>query len=593
MRRFLLSLLCVVALLGTQHSEAAIPTKGAIARFTFNTNGASTVGGHYLTDVSEYEQQKGTKCSPSNLSKYIKDGALAVGYDSPHQLRMMPKNHLLAKTQSTVLVRFKLSENHSYVVLFFDGNSYYKCGIDKNCKVRYNCANNKKADKRYDKEYKIDLGIKKGEWTTLVVSFDTTTNKVTFSANGMTQVLDNPAINDEFKDLYITNQYLRFTLASEATKMENRRDPTLLSYVDEFVIYNRVFTPAELISAVGVDGVVAEIDTPLESPEMKIMWPVTAFQMVCAVLIVLLVLARSKNKLPHIVPLARSRDDAQVMEHLKEVYKYWWYDIEYTGALPKEYTSLSYPEKRKELNKSLKEYKKAVAIGTADPEILAAMNLFADVYNSATRFVFEGKWWMFTLPVACVYVREMITLFMEGLGMGGIMPADYVNLPEGTIDQFIYFSHYYLPTVIFSVVVFYVSCYAQRYHSVKGEKILEYDFKPQSIKYWLFVPLGAVALGVLPGLGFIPLLLSCAGILVLGMAGGNLREERVKTTYSDGSTKTHSQIEAGSLGGAMAMIIMAIIAVLVVWLASSIVIYVYHVAFLYCVFKNHFIRKFW
>ncbi|MFI3318225.1 MAG: hypothetical protein SNH88_03455 [Rikenellaceae bacterium] len=594
MKLYLLLLSCALALPLSASAGSKYPTQGVVAQFSFDTDGLSSVGDYYFVDGYIPAERAATlQEKKADLNRFLVDGAFASNYYAgPTHIEIMPKDLLFCQPQVTFLVRLKLAEKFAHSTLFMSGTTKYHCKIaggapTDNCKVVYSCAINKEADKRYFKDYRIDLGIKRGEWTTLIVSFDATKSEVRFTANGRTETLYDPGINEKYKNSSKEiNQYLRFDV--NKGDIEDDKDPALMSYVDDVVIYNRILTDDELIAIAGVDGKLVTVKTPTEKPRMVIIWQITLFQMVCAVLIVLLIFYTSAKRLWH-TSVSERGDDVKAYEHLKNAFSYWGFDADAMGGLPLSYDELSYPEKRKYLNRSLKEYRKALSAGAQDEKIVEAMNLFADVHNSATRFIFDCKWWVFAAPVFAVYFKEMLANFLAGIGLDMTM-SSYVNLPEGVIDQFLYFSHYYLPTVLFSAIVVYVSCYTQRFHNVKGTCIVDSDFTSQSIKDRYLRPAGWILVGMAPGLGMIPLALTLVGIFFAVKAGGSIETTRVTTVYSDGSRSSEDQ---GDFSGAAVMIFLAAAIFLAMWLAAAFVIYLFHVVFIFYVFRNHVIRKFW
>ncbi len=603
MKRLFLLLFAALALSPASFA-ATYPTKGIIARFTFDYDGRSTVGNSFLTDVSPYEEAKWREAKSSDLKRYVKGGNLVCHYENPSSgLGLKPKGLISSSEKITYVARFKLSPKHRQLYLFQDGASRYMCAISKDCKIYYDCAKDKKADKRYNINYVIDLGFKPNEWTTFVATIDATTGDMSFAANGFIQTMNNPAITTEFKDISKTiNQHLRFSYDRKSNEEVDPADKNFESLIDEIIFYNRILTTSEITAIAGVGGELKTLEPTFEEPEYQVTWWLVAFQLVSALFIFWLLFMSRCSKLKHIdaermrkaMKGNRSEQEAEqlAIPLLHSMFRNWNYhvDIESVDDLPTEMSELCFPDKRKYLNKSYRDYKKILATGTTNPQIIESLNMFIDIYNNATEFIFAGKWWMFSLPVLSVYVREMINNFMIGIGLN-IIRTEYASLPEGTIDQFLYFTEYYLPGVLVAAVVFYASCYAQRFHYVKGCTIERLG--KQSIKEWLFIPLGAILLGMLPGLGIIPMLLALLGFSFLGKAASTLKSQTIKTTYSDGSVKTSSGLDGGSLASAGMILIGLAVALFAIWLASSVVIGVFHVAFLYLLVRNHLFRKLW
>ncbi len=588
MKKILL-LLCAAALTISAIAKTNYPQEGKIAHFTFDKSGVSSIGNYYFSDKS---RSSGVNTSRSDLNKYIENGSFIVEREYPMNVTLEPINDIFANPKVTFVVRFKLPEKESFFNLFYSYSRQYRCKIDKECKIHYISTKRKDADHRYTDEHIFDLGIKKGEWTTLAISFDVTTSKVSFAANGMTNTIDNPGLNAKFANsTEAINIYFGLQVPDEnhvTGEERGHKEKEALAYIDEVIVYDRLLSSEETALIAGVNGKLDEVESEVRKAKMNIIWQLTVFQMLCAVLIILYLIKTSKRRLDYQSISEQSDEELTVYNELKEAFSYWGFDCDAMGGLPLSHNELTYPQKRKYLNKSLACYRRAAKLGSSNQGFVDAMNIYVDAHNSSTRYIFNCKWWVFSLPVFAVYFKEMLSNSLSGIGID-ITQTDFVNLPDGIINQFLYFTHYYLPTVLFSAIVCYFACYGERYHSVRGKAVDDSAFVPQSMKERVYRPILWILIGMAPGLGFLPLIFTIAGLYFLGRSGEHIETYTKKTTFSGGGSMTESIADPS---GAAMYLFLLLGVILAVWLAAAAITYIFHFAFLYFFIKNHVVRKF-
>ncbi len=226
MKKLLVILLCCTML--SLSAQTSYPSGGVFVQCDFNKSIKDSKG--MLTFIN----------MPDSVRTFVPgadetaNSALRFGYGGDRGLTKL-KEPFAAIPQSSLVITLKINKllNEKDHSIFF--SSLREVVVNGEGKLRTKVQRSKKSDKK--DVFDFDLGIKPGEWVTIVAMWDNKTEKVTYWANGKYCEVNNVRLSE-----YIPND-------------QYSQSVSLMGYcegdVDEFMLYNRHLTETEIQALCG------------------------------------------------------------------------------------------------------------------------------------------------------------------------------------------------------------------------------------------------------------------------------------------------------------------------------------------------------
>lgn len=275
-----------------------------------------------------------------------------------------------------------------------------------------------------------------------------------------------------------------------------------------------------------------------------------------------------------------------------EAYNYWGGidETKVTEVLPSHY-----PESAKDMKASLRAYNESLLLAdTHDKGFVAMAQGFAKAYNAANTRVFNGKWWVVLAAVVAIFVKGIF----DGLDLGipGIGDS-HTGMPDGFWAQLWYISKFMLPGVMISAVAYVACSFGPRWRNLKESLTILPEHLTQSAmsRRRQLTTAGllcggsllSMVAGAVAGVAAIALLAAVVGYAALNLFANHSTQKEV-WVYSNGRRETHETMNPTGLIMAGGIIIVAIV---IVYFASSIVIFLFNLAFIYKLIQNHLIKN--
>ena len=442
----------------------------------------------------------------------------------------------------------------------------------------------KREDSKKSDAYMADLGLNTGKWQTIVVTVTRADSTITFYANSRCVSIKDPWFA--------------------------RLDPTIggivyagsTSYnidVDELYYYNRTLTDDEIAALIGGKPEIAKAEIDTGSVEMH--WGWALFQLAVAALCMFFLNLREKKLVVHTADtLAMLQQKNNCLEFnqeeadrlMSEAYSYWGGpDNENpTDLLPKHY-----PESKKDMKVSVRAYNQSLLLGNPnDEEYILMVSGFARAYNAAHVRIFNGKWWVLVAAVVAIFVKGIF----DGLDLGipGIGDS-HTGMPDGFMAQLWYISKFMLPGVMISAVAYVACSFGVRWRNLKESltilpshlKDIETANRRKMITAGLICVGGLLSMvaGAVAGVAALALLAAVVGYVALNLFANHSTQKEV-WIYNNGRRETHETMDPAGLVMAGGIVVAAIVAV---YFASSIVIFLFNLAFIYKFIQNQLIKR--
>jgi hypothetical protein len=455
--------------------------------------------------------------------------------------------------------------------------------LDENGHIQHDA---RRENSTKEEHYHCDMGLQTGKWVTLAVVWDYVNHTATYYANGKKWEVTDFALEKRTYGSETTGELCGFGSFS----------------IDEFRLYDRILTDEELKTLCSTDGQPFEnAEQTIDAASLKMNWMWASIQIAFAALC-LLFFNRSRKKLEPVtvetLKLAGRNDmktNPQIaMQHLNNAFGYWG------GIFPADDPEFPlkphyYPENKTNMKSSLLEFKEAVKMAgnDADEDLIENLNLYVKSYNLAHTRKYNGKWWIFLVALACVYIRGLIPEISFGL----LDNNHLIGMPDGFLAQVWYLSKYILPGVIISAIAYYAASYGLRWRICAGAEVLLTDLKRKtdSVKQTylvagvaiggsLLVVVGGAIAGVV-AIGLIIAGLAFAGTAIIGKHG------TIKEVWVNRSSGNRRVVESANpmAFGVVAAIFGAVI--LAMYFFSGIIIALFNVLFIYKAIQNYIIKS--
>ncbi len=548
------------------------PTKGRIAAFHFNKSMADEKGHAKFTSTDFVpEWVEGADGQPESAVRFgPKPNLDHSDFSGTGDLKM-------PATQTgviTVVMTYRTEDKKNFRILpnvdysVYDGAVHYSAWREESTKRD---------------SYVFDLGLKAGDWHTIVVSATSADSTITFSANGKRESIhDRFLVTAAFKEGSIN-------IGSTSTNID----------VDELYYYDRVLTDDEIAALIG--GKIAEAESVIDKGSVEMNWGWALVQIAVAALCLFFLNLRGKRLDVHTADsmaeyqfknkcLQPNQERADQL--MCEAYNYWGGidETKVTEVLPSRY-----PESAKDMKASLRAYNESLLLAdTHDKGFVAMAQGFAQAYNAANTRVFNGKWWVVLAAVVAIFVKGIF----DGLDLGipGIGDS-HTGMPDGFWAQLWYISKFMLPGVMISAVAYVACSFGPRWRNLKESLTILPEHLTQSAmsRRRQLTTAGllcggallSMVAGAVAGVAAIALLAAVVGYAALNLFANHSTQKEV-WVYSNGRRETHETMNPTGLVMAGGIIIVAIV---VVYFASSIVIFLFNLAFIYKLIQNHLIKN--
>lgn len=569
LRLFVIALFAMCAL-----PLAAIdyPEKGRIAAFHFNKSMADDKGQANFTskrympvwvEGADGKAETAVRFGP----KPQKDGH--SDYSGTGELEL-PKTNKTGVI--TAVMTYRTDEKKNFQII-----PNVSFSIDDG-KLRYS-AKRKESSKQ--DVYWADLGLVTGEWQTVVVTVTRADSTVTFYANGRSACVKDPF----FARIDPTIGGMAYA-GSTSHNIE----------VDELYYYNRMLTDDEIAALIG--GKAETIESVVDTGSIEMHWGWAFFQLAVAALCLFCLNFREKKLVVHTADsLAELQHKNKCLDFnqeesdrlMAEAYSYWGGpDHENpTDLLPKHY-----PESRKNMKASVRAYQESLLLGNPnDEEYILMASGFARAYNAAHMRIFNGKWWVLAVAVVAIFVKGIF----DGLDLH-IIGSSHTGMPDGFWAQLWYISKFMLPGVMISAVAYVACSFGPRWRNLKDNlAVLPSHLQESGPTYRRkMVTAGVICgggllsmvAGAVAGVAALALLAALVGYTALELFANHSTQKEV-WVYSNGRRETHETMDPTGLVMAGGIVVAAVIAV---YFASSIVIFLFNLAFIYKLIQNQLIK---
>ncbi len=246
-----------------------------------------------------------------------------------------------------------------------------------------------------------------------------------------------------------------------------------------------------------------------------------------------------------------------------------------------------YPLKKKYMKASLDEFNKALQIGCTEPDVIEELNLYVRCYNAAHKRIYDGKWWIIAIAIACVYIHGLV----PSISLGILNTDQYAAFPDGFFPQIGYLTKYLLPGVLFSTIAYCATSFAVRYQNRRGQYVMPSELKNDINLKDVATYAGKPLLGALAALGAVGLGVAAA---IYGMVNAVGTAKMDKVTYKSAQSgrvlRTGSELSAVGMGNIMFAFFAFAAVLLAVYFISSIVLSLFSLIFIYNAIKNYIVR---
>ncbi len=551
------------------------PTKGRIAAFHFNKSMADERGKAKFTNEKfvpvwvegadgkpETAVQFGPKPNEDGHSDYSGIGELELP--------------VLQTGVITAVMTYRTDEDMGFQIIPNNiPNNYYYV---KDGKLRYRA---KRENSSKDDLHVIDLALKKGEWQTIVVTVTSADSTITFCANGR-----RASVHNRFLALVDPSKAGRAQIGSTSYNAD----------IDELYYYDRVLTDSEISALIG--GKIEPVESVIDTGSIQMNWGWALVQLAVAALCLFFLNLKEKRLVVHtaesLAQLQREKNCRQFDRDesdrlMAEAYNYWGGPDEanHTDLLP-----THYPETKKEMKASLRAYNQSLLLADPkDEEFILMAQGFARAYNAANVRVFNGKWWVVLAAVVAVFVKGIFDGY-ELLGMGSCP----TGMPDGFWAQVWFISKFMLPGVMVSAVAYVACSFGPRWRNLKESlTIMPKHLKDSEVpRRRKLITAGIICgcsllsmvAGAVAGVAALALLVAVVGYAALNIFANNSTQKEV-WVYNNGRRETHESMNPTGLILAGGIIVAAIV---VVYFASSIVIFLFNLAFIYKLIQNQLIK---
>lgn len=457
---------------------------------------------------------------------------------------------------------------HPYTsFLVKDGKILYQAGRD----------NSSKSD-----SYESDLALKKGEWQTIVVTASRADSTITFYANGRCARIHDPRLAVYFKN---------DSLFANAGSTNFNTD------IDELYYYDRALTNDEIAALIG--GKIEPVENVLDTGSVEMNWKWALIQLAVAALFLFYFNFKEKKIVVHtadtLADWQRKNNCLQFNQEesdqlMAEAYSYWGGPDEenMSALLPKHY-----PDSKKDMKASLRAYNASILLGNPnDEEYILMAQGFAHAYNAAHVRVFNGKWWALVAAVVAVFIKGIF----DGLDLG-LVGSSHTGMPDGFWAQLWYISKFMLPGVMISAVAYVACSFGPRWRNLKeNNAVLPSHLEDSAAaRRRKLVAAGIVCgggilsmvAGAVAGVAALALLVAVVGYTALNLFANHSTQREI-WVYNNGRKEEHETLDPTGLVMAGGIVVVAVIAV---YFASSIVIFLFNLAFIYKLIQNQLFKN--
>lgn len=565
--------IALLAMCGLPSSAIDYPTKGCIAAFHFNKSLADEKGRAKFTsnryvpvwvEGADGKAETAVRFGP----KPQKDGHSDYSGTGELDLTKTNKTGVI-----TVVMTYLSDDDRSYQIL---PNVYFSTDGGT---LRYSAQ---REESSKTDVHMADLGLATGKWQTIVVTVTRADSTIAFYANGRCA---------SFKDPFFA-----------------QIDPTVgglvyagsTSYnidVDELYYYNRVLTGDEIAALIG--GKPEVVKTEIDTGSIEMNWRWAIFQLAVAALCLFYLNFREKKLVVHtadsLAELQKKNNCLQFnqeeSDHLmSEAYSYWGGPDEENPSdlLPKHY-----PESKKDMKASVSAYNQSLLLGNPnDEEYILMASGFARAYNAANVRIFNGKWWVLVAAVVAIFVKGIF----DGLDLH-IIGSSHTGMPDGFWAQIWYISKFMLPGVMISAVAYVACSFGPRWRNLKENRAVlpahladsASTYRRKMIAAGVVCGGGLLSMvaGAVAGVAALALLAAVVGYTALNFFANHSTQKEV-WVYSNGRRETHDTMDPTGIVLAGGVVVVAIVAV---YFASSIVLFLFNLAFIYKLIQNQLIKN--
>ena len=570
MNRCTLITIVMSVMCALQAAAIDYPVKGRIVAFHFNKSMADEIGNAQFTSKEFVPVWvEGADGKPETAVRFgpkpNKDGH--SDFSGTGEMN-------LPASQTGVITAVMTYRTDDDMIFEIIPNNYFSI---KDGKLRYSAM--RENSSKHDKHV-IDLALKKGEWQTIVVTVTGADSTIVFCANGR-----RASVHD-------------WALAQFDPSKGGVAEVGSTSYnvdIDELCYYDRMLTDSEISELIG--GKIEPVESVIDTGSIQMNWGWALVQLAAAALCLFFLNLKEKRLVVHTAEsLAQLQHEKNCLQFdrdesyrlMAEAYNYWGGpDEANTDLLP-----THYPETKKEMKASLRAYNQSLLLADSnDEEFILMAQGFARAYNAANVRVFNGKWQVVLAAVVAVFVKEIID------ANSFIGTSSVTGMPDGFWAQMWFISKFMLPGVMVSAVAYVACSFGPRWRNLKESlTIMPKHLKDsESTRRRKLIAAGIICggsllsmfAGAVAGVAALALLVGVVGYAALNIFVNNSTQKEV-WVYNNGRRETHETMDPTGLlmaGGIIA------VAILVVYFASSIVIFLFNLAFIYKFIQNQLIKN--